>query len=219
MIIVSPISSLRVGLKTILASIPGIKVVAEAGALEDLSALPPNADILIVASLDSPASPWLNSITQSYPGRSFLFLVNVASIIQPLILPKNELVSLLNLDITPQELEAAIHALNAGLITLDPKFMGKLQFTPEFTALSTSSNHQPETNFEERAIVLEELTPRESEILQILALGLTNKEIARQFSISEHTVKYHMDSIFSKLGVNNRTEAVRQGVRLGIIII
>ncbi len=66
-------------------------------------------------------------------------------------------------------------------------------------------------------VLAEALTGREVEILQALALGLTNKEIARRNAISEHTVKYHVASIYSKLGVNNRTEAVRQGVHLGII--
>ncbi len=86
--------------------------------------------------------------------------------------------------------------------------------------LSVPSNRQQPTVFDgEQDLDIEALTPRETEILQVLALGLTNKEIARQFSISEHTVKYHVDSIFSKLGVNNRTEAVRKGVHLGIILI
>ena len=65
----------------------------------------------------------------------------------------------------------------------------------------------------------EPLTPRESEILQHLAQGLTNKQIAWKLSISEHTVKFHISSIYGKLGATNRTEAVRMGARHGIILL
>jgi len=52
-------------------------------------------------------------------------------------------------------------------------------------------------------------------VLQQLALGLTNKQIALALGMSEHTAKYHISSIYSKLGVLNRAEAVREGVRRG----
>jgi len=55
---------------------------------------------------------------------------------------------------------------------------------------------------------LEELTGREAEILRVLEKGLTNREIAQFFSLSENTVKWHLRNIFDKLGVGNRTEAV-----------
>ena len=209
------------GLRTILASISGVKVIAEAAALVEFSALPPNADILIVASLDSPANSWLASIIENYPAGSFLFLLNSSSIPHPLILPKGQLLGLMNLDATPGEIGAAIRALQAGLFIIDPKYMDKVQFAPGLSFVTSPSDHRPPSagTDEEQDVNIEPLTPRETEILQALALGLTNKEIARQFSISEHTVKYHIDSVFSKLGVNNRTEAVRQGVHLGLIII
>jgi DNA-binding NarL/FixJ family response regulator len=63
----------------------------------------------------------------------------------------------------------------------------------------------------------EELSPRESEVLQLLSLGLLNKEIAVRLEISEHTVKYHISSIFTKLEATNRVEAVRAGIRLGLL--
>ena len=63
----------------------------------------------------------------------------------------------------------------------------------------------------------EALTPRELEVLEVLAQGLSNRSIAARLAISEHTVKFHVSSIFAKLGAENRTDAVRRGVRLGLI--
>ncbi|HKH76039.1 MAG TPA: LuxR C-terminal-related transcriptional regulator, partial [Rubrobacteraceae bacterium] len=60
-------------------------------------------------------------------------------------------------------------------------------------------------------------TSRESEVLALLALGLPNKTIAHRLAISEHTVKFHVSSIYAKLGVTNRAEAVSQGARRGLI--
>ena len=61
------------------------------------------------------------------------------------------------------------------------------------------------------------LTPRELQVLQLLAEGLANKAIAHQLDISEHTVKFHVNSILSKLNAQSRTEAVMQATRLGLI--
>lgn len=63
------------------------------------------------------------------------------------------------------------------------------------------------------------LTPRESEALQLLAQGLSNKEIAQRLKISEHTAKFHVNAILGKLGVQSRTEAVVRAARLGLILI
>jgi DNA-binding NarL/FixJ family response regulator len=61
------------------------------------------------------------------------------------------------------------------------------------------------------------LTKREIEVLQLLAEGLPNKSIADRLGISDQTVKFHLASIFSKLGASNRTEAVRLGLKRGMI--
>jgi signal transduction histidine kinase len=62
-----------------------------------------------------------------------------------------------------------------------------------------------------------QLTPRELETLQLLAAGLSNKEIARALSVSPRTVNFHLDNLYSKLGVNSRTEAAMVAVRHGLV--
>jgi DNA-binding NarL/FixJ family response regulator len=65
----------------------------------------------------------------------------------------------------------------------------------------------------------EPLTPRESEVLQMLASGFANKTIAARLKISEHTVKFHVASILGKLGAGSRTEAVSLGIRRGLVLL
>ena len=87
--------------------------------------------------------------------------------------------------------------------------------------LTTFDSHFAETFLSAKGMILEQLaeplTPRESEVLQLLASGLPNKSIGTQLGISEHTVKFHVNSILSKLGAQSRTEAVSRGTRLGLI--
>lgn len=99
-------------------------------------------------------------------------------------------------DASAEELTAAVHALSQGLIV----GTSTLLFESESEPLS----HGP-------------LTDRESEVLGLLAKGLANKQIAVALGISEHTVKFHVSSIYAKLNVTNRTEAVREGLRGGWI--
>jgi DNA-binding NarL/FixJ family response regulator len=63
----------------------------------------------------------------------------------------------------------------------------------------------------------EELTPREQEVLTLLAQGMQNKEIAAELLIAERTVKFHITSILAKLGAGNRTEAVTVALQLGLV--
>jgi len=110
---------------------------------------------------------------------------------------------LLPRDADPKSLLAALTAVAHGLVALDPTVTGALL---------------PATGREAVSLV-EELTPRELEVLQLLAEGLPNKTIARQLSISEHTVKFHVNAILGKLGAQSRTEAVVRATRLGLIIL
>jgi DNA-binding NarL/FixJ family response regulator len=107
-------------------------------------------------------------------------------------------------DVAPDQLIAALEAASAGLIVMHPAEIGAM-----FPAVQSASRPLVE--------LPEPLTPRESEVLQMLASGLANKEIAARLSISEHTVKFHISSIFTKLNVSSRTEAVTLGVRLGLV--
>jgi DNA-binding NarL/FixJ family response regulator len=66
---------------------------------------------------------------------------------------------------------------------------------------------------------IEALTERELQVLQLLAQGLANKQIAITLGISDHTVKFHVSGIYAKLGAASRTEAVRLGVRQGLIVL
>ena len=99
-------------------------------------------------------------------------------------------------DSSAEELNAAIHALSQGLIVGAPHLL--------FESESESIERGP-------------LTERELEMLGLLAQGLANKQIAAELGISEHTVKFHVSSIYTKLDVTNRTEAVRAGLRGGWI--
>jgi DNA-binding NarL/FixJ family response regulator len=67
--------------------------------------------------------------------------------------------------------------------------------------------------------LVEPLTPRELEVLRLMAEGLPNKGIAQRLEISEHTVKFHVNAILGKLGVESRTEAVVRATRLGLILL
>ncbi len=105
------------------------------------------------------------------------------------------------------EIVAAIEAAAAGLVVLDPAGIEPLLRAPH--AVSSSAAEA----------LVEGLTPRELEVLQLLAAGLGNKEIASRLAISEHTVKFHVAAIMGKLGAASRTEAVTLGIRHGLIMI
>jgi len=108
---------------------------------------------------------------------------------------------------TPGEITAAIEAVAAGLCVLSPEILARLLADRQGPRQMAS------------ATLIEMLTQREIEVLTMLAEGLGNKEIARQLDISDNTVKFHLSSIFGKLGASSRTEAVMQGMRHGLIMV
>lgn len=111
----------------------------------------------------------------------------------------------------PAEIVAAVSAAAAGLVTLAPSSVDALLSTPVGGDAPAAPVHAGDG--------ASELTPRETEVLRMLAEGLANKQIAGRLGISEHTVKFHVASVYTKLGVASRTEAVRAGVRRGLVVL
>jgi two-component system, NarL family, response regulator YdfI len=109
-------------------------------------------------------------------------------------------------DFAPEQLRAALEATGAGLVVIHPSELD--------TVLSATVG--PSAPLDE---LLEPLTRREREVLQMLAAGLANKEIAARLAISDHTVKFHVASILGKLGASTRTEAVSAGIRRGLVML
>jgi len=110
---------------------------------------------------------------------------------------------LLPRDSSAERLVAALTAAAWDLIVLDPSLAAPL--------LGTRDSSSP--------ALVEDLTPRELEVLGLLAEGLPNKAIALRLGISEHTVKFHVNAVLGKLGAQSRTEAVVRATRLGLILL
>jgi two-component system, NarL family, response regulator YdfI len=108
------------------------------------------------------------------------------------------------------ELVAAIQAAALGLFVLHPEFSAALR---ELGSALWSDGNPDALDQDER------LTPREMEVLGLLSRGLGNRAIAAQLQISEHTVKFHISTILSKLNAISRTEAVAIGLRRGLIML
>jgi DNA-binding NarL/FixJ family response regulator len=115
-------------------------------------------------------------------------------------------------DSTAEEIGAAIEAVVAGLVVLPPEQVGEL--VRQRAALPRDPA-RPRLGTSRAA----SLTPREQEILGMLAEGLPNKAIASRLGISDHTVKTHLEAIFEKLGASTRAEAVARAVRAGLLLL
>ncbi len=105
----------------------------------------------------------------------------------------------------PVTVAAAAHSLAQGLVVLNQEVAAEL-------LLAAPPDHIADT-------LVEPLTPRENEVLQLLAEGLTNRAIAQRLEISEHTVKFHVNAILGKLAAQSRTDAVMRATRLGLILL
>ncbi len=212
--IVAPAQAIRAGLRSLLSADDRINVVSEAAITAALAELQHNPDVLIVAGSqglgDGEFFERLAEQGESLP--AVLLLSDHPEDLLPWTHYPLAAWGLLSLDASPEELTSAIHALYQGLLVGAPHLLEPLlrRGIAERTPLSSLEIDQAP---------VEQLTARELEVLQRLAQGLANKQIAAALNISEHTVKFHVSSIYSKLGAANRTEAVRTGVRLGLIIL
>jgi DNA-binding NarL/FixJ family response regulator len=197
---VAPTPVTRAGLRSMLANAEGtdVRVVGEASSLTDPSELS-EADVVLLANEELLEEA---SFAVAEDGTQSLVLISeddhAVSRLRAMQLRGWGVVPP---DAPPEELAAAVAAAGQGLIVL-PK------------AVTERLLHEPAASAEELS---ESLTAREREVLDLLGHGLSNKLIGRELHISEHTVKFHISSLYAKLGVNNRAEAVSRGARYGLI--
>jgi len=191
--------ALRVGLREVLNSLPDVSVVAEATHPDELPAR--EADVLVLAGVIDLESvekrTALLLLTDDPADAQALFGLSLSTGQVPAwgVLPLNA---------SEDELAAALRALAEGLWVGAPALMSDLL------------SRKPAQLLDE---VGQPLTVRETEVLQLTAQGLANKQIALALGISEHTVKFHLSSLYAKLGVASRTEAVRAGARRGLVVL
>jgi two-component system, NarL family, response regulator YdfI len=200
----------RGGLESLLAGTPTFNVVGSfsvGSALARIEDLQPDvllldlespADDSMSLAMESEAKPFISAIVVLTDPTESFWLVNALRSGVRAILPR---------DAMSEEIVAAIQAVANGLVVLHPDALHSLLFP-------TSSGEEPEADLSDHI-----LTPREIEVLRMMAEGLGNKEIASRLGISDHTVKFHISSMFAKLGASSRTEAVTIGIRQGLIML
>ncbi len=188
----------RAGLRSMLAGVEGtdVRVVGESASPTDPSALS-EADVVLLADEDL-----LEEAALAEDGTQALVLISeddhAVLRLRALSLRGWGFVPP---DATPEEIAAAVSAAAQGLIVLPKPLTARL-----LQGSATSVEELPEP-----------LTAREREVLELLGRGLSNRLIAQELHISEHTVKFHISSLYAKLDVSNRAEAVSQGARRGLI--
>ncbi len=199
----------RAGLESMVRSSPGVEIVGAAGDLRALGELllDAEADALLIDA----AGPNGQSVFDTLAASDFasdlavIVLSDRSSSLGLAAALRAGVRSVLPREVSAEQLTAAIQAVAAGLVVV----------THDEVASSVAESIRAPAHAE----LAEPLTPREREVLQMMAAGLANKEIAAKLAISEHTVKFHVASILGKLGASTRTEAVSNGIRHGLILL
>jgi DNA-binding NarL/FixJ family response regulator len=196
----------RQGLRTFLDSRDGIEVVGEAAdgeaAVAAVERLRPDVVLmdLVMPGIGGVAA--IRRIHERVPGTRVIVLTSFASDDQVIPAVQAGAAGYLLKDVEPAGLEAAIKLVHEGEALLDPQIAGRVM----------QEVARPSPNAD---IAL--LTPREREVLGLLARGLSNRELAETLVVSEKTVKTHVSSILMKLGVHDRTQAALLAVREGLV--
>lgn len=203
--LLSPGGTIRAGLRALLSESERLTIPAEMADAAELNRLEETVDVLVAVLSSRQLNEVDHHLPKDHPAAVLLLLTDWEEA-QGTPLPSvfhNRPVGVLPLGVEEEVLRAAMAALVEGLSVGLPVW-----FNPRG---SSAGRGWISPAGEER------LTPREVEVLEQLAQGLTNKQIALTLGISEHTVKYHISSIYAKLGVMNRAEAVRVGARRGYL--
>ena len=193
--VLAPALALRIGLREVLGGLPDVEVVAESALPQGL----PAADVWVLTSAD-----FIGELDQEKAPPLLLLTDDPDEVARLSGLP---VWGALPLDASAEELSAALHALAEGLWTGAPALVQSLL------------ERHPLPMLEHGEQVVDRLTERERQVLQLTAQGLPNKQIASELEISENTVKFHLSSLYAKLGVTSRTEAVRAGARRGYVVL
>jgi len=157
-------------------------------------------------SSESPDAILASPVWDDLPEARVVILADDVSAMRRVSALRSGIRAILPTDISPDQLVAALEAVASGLLVMHPAEVSSL-----FQPASPASRPLAE--------LAEPLTPREREVLQMLASGRGNKEIADRLNISEHTVKFHVTSILGKLGAESRTAAVAIGIRRGLVLL
>lgn len=201
----------RAGLATLLADVPGLFITGRVSGAEDLRAALATyqPDILLWDAGWQPESA-LAHMAEAPQGISVVALVGDEAVALQAWAAGAQ--GLLSRSAPPERIAIGITAVAQALTVVETDYRaavaGRATLPP--APFGFSDDESP---------LAEELTPRELEVLRLLAEGLPNKTIAQRLDISEHTVKFHVNALLGKLGVSSRTEAVVRATRLGIIFL
>jgi DNA-binding NarL/FixJ family response regulator len=193
---------IRQGLRTLLELEPDLEVVGEAEngkeAIDLVAELSPEVVLMDIRMpiMDGVAAAL--KIQSQYHQVKVLFLTTFDDENYVTSALKNGAMGYLLKDTPSEELAVAIRAVHKGYTQLGPGIIKKI--LTQFPATNTLQTQTPPT-------VLTELTPRETEVLHLIANGANNREIAQQLYISEGTVKNHVTNILNRLGLRDRTQA------------
>ena len=200
---------MRAGLRTLLTSDNVFEFAGEAATLEEAATNWDAADVLVVASEELLDEAAARSLTDNRKLAVVLLSSDerAAGLLRMLRLRGWAIVSP---EAPASELQAAVAAAMQGLIVLPLSLLDRLWGQRAPLSLQT-------LDFSGSDTLEEPLTGREQEVLELLSQGLSNKMIARQLQISEHTVKFHVSSLYTKLNTSSRAEAVSRAARLGLI--
>lgn len=203
----SPI--VQTGLEKMITSEPDLRIIPETsrqpGRREVSDEEPPDVIIVEIEEADE-ETPWVDLLDIRGPDTALLLLADDPDALHGGEALRAGAKGILPRRTSREELVAAVRAAAAGLIVLHAESASTI-FPGRPPAVGRPGS------------LIEPLTAREKEVLVILAEGGSNKEIASRLSISEHTAKFHVSSIISKLGATSRTEAVTLAIRQGIIMV
>jgi two-component system, NarL family, response regulator YdfI len=192
-------SVVRAGLESLVRSIPSLEFAGTVD-VSRLASSELSGDVLLLEVGDSREHEWPVLANLPIPVVLLLDFADAALVSSAL---RSGIRGAISWDATPEEIEGAVHAVSAGLVVTTPASLAEL--LPDAQPIAEE--------------LVEPLSDRELQVLDLLAEGIGNKLIAHRLSISEHTVKTHVASIFAKLGASSRTEAVSRAIRRGLVML